>query len=153
MATPRIATSAEQPINRHAGTASYQGQEAELVGLDANGDVVKADADSGVAQPAHGVLFSPVDDGANYVAEIVQNVVDANRTTPGDRVTFVRYGVEIENADEDWNFTPGDRVYLAAGGGFTQTMPSTAGDLQQVVGFALTAERIMLDVSTDYSTA
>lgn len=153
MATPKIATGAEQPINRHAGTASYEGKEAEPVGLDASGNVVKADADSGVAVAAVGVLFGPVDNSANYTAEIVKSVVDAERTQAGDRVTFVKNGVEIENEDGDWSFTPGDRIYLAPGGGFTATKPSAVGDLIQVVGRALTAERISLNVSDDWSVA
>lgn len=150
MATPKIATGAEQPINRHAGSASYEAAEAELIGLDANGDLVMADADSAVAVPAIGVSFGPVDNAANYTAEIVKSVVDAHRTQPGDRLSFIDYGIEIENEDGDWTFTPGERVYLAEGGGYTQTAPTDIGDIVQVVGVALTAERIMLRISHDY---
>lgn len=154
MSDPRIATSAEQPINRHAGLADYEGEEGDLVGLDADGNVVKADADGAAPVPALGVLLSPVDHPDNYVVDIVQSTIEANRTVSGrDRVTFVRNGIEVENADEDWGFTPGERVYLDVGGDFTQTAPSTAGDLVQVVGVALTPERIFLDVQPDYETA
>lgn len=155
MPDPKIATSAEQPINRHAGLSSYQGKEGELVGLDSTGNVVKADGASAVAQPALGVLLSPVDDPANYPTEAVALTVEANRTVAGrDRVTVVKYGVEIENNAEDWAFTPGGRVYLGSGGGFTQTEPvGASGDLRQVVGVALTPERIMLDVNPDYTVA
>ena len=154
MVSVRIATGAEQPINRHAGLSSYEGEEGDLVGLDASGNVVQADADSGVAVPALGVMLSPVDNPANYSVPEVADIITANRTVAGEhRVTFIRHGIEMENSDDDWNFTPGGRVYLAEGGGFTQTAPSDTGDLVQVVGVALTDERIALDVSIDYEVS
>ena len=62
----RIATGAEQPINRDGGVSQYAGEEGDLVGMDANGDWQMADADSGVAQHASGVLMVPVTDPADY---------------------------------------------------------------------------------------
>ena len=66
----------------------------------------------------------------------------------------MKYGVILENADEDWGFTPGQPVYLAPGGGYTQTKPSAAGDIIQVVGEATDdGEAIFLDVQTGYEVA
>ncbi|MFC6953774.1 hypothetical protein [Halorubellus litoreus] len=155
MVHARIATSAEQPVNRHAGLAQYAGEEAELVGVDANGDIVKADADSGVAVKARGVLMSPVTDLSAVTEEAVSLVTEANRTLMGThRVSYIEYGVVVENSDEDWGFTPGDDVYLAAGGGYTQTMPAAVGDLQQIVGYAIDdGEAIVLRVSQQHDVA
>ena len=148
----RIATGAEQPINRDAAVSQIAGEEGDLVGMDANGDWQAADADSGVAQKASGVLAAPVTDLSNFPNEELRVVVEANRELVGEnRISVVKYGVILENADEDWGFTPGEPVYLAPGGGYTQTKPSDAGDLVQIVGEATDdGEALFLDVETGY---
>lgn len=155
MVHARIATGAEQPINRDGAVSQYAGEEADLVGMDANGDWVKADADSGTAVNAVGVLAAPVTDPSNYPNEELRIVVEANRELVGEnRIAAIKYGIIIENADEDWGFTPGQPVYLAPGGGFTQTVPSGTGDLVQVVGIATDdGEAVFLDVETGYEVA
>jgi hypothetical protein len=153
----RLATSAEQPINRDAGVAGYACEEGDLVGLDSStGKVVAADADSGVAQPALGVAAGPIKDPSTWASypEPVQAVADEHYDRVDEhRVTFVSSGVVVENiGDTDWTFTPGGIVYLAAGGGFTQTPPATAGDLVQVLGYATDdGEGVFLDVQFDYT--
>lgn len=151
-----FATGAEQPINRDADWPAATFDEGDLVGYDANGDLVKADADSATAIKAVGVAMAPVDDENNYTTETVQQAVHTEKVTlqNGERVSFAKFGVILENADEDWNFTPGEPVYLAAGGGFTGTAPSTTGDVVQVVGEATDdGNAVWLDVAIDYTTA
>ncbi|QSG06396.1 hypothetical protein [Halapricum desulfuricans] len=148
----RIATGAEQPINRDGAVSQYAGEEGDLVGMDATGDWQMADADSGVAVNAIGVLAAPVTDPADFPNEELRVVVESERELVGEnRISVVKYGVILENADEDWGFTPGQPVYLAPGGGFTQTAPSGVGDLVQVVGVATDdGEAMFLDVETAY---
>ena len=157
MANVKIATGAEQPINRHGGLAQYAGEEADLVGVDSNGAVVQADADSAAPVKARGVLLGPVTDPADFANAdpAVRLTVDANRTLKGEhRISYIQYGIVLENSDEDWGFTPGEDVYLAVGGGFTQTAPSTTGELVQRVGYAIDdGEAMVLDVSMDSEVA
>lgn len=157
MANVRIATGAEQPINRHGGLAEYAGEEADLVGVDENGAVVQADADAASTVKARGVLLGPVTDPADFAdAEpAVRLTVESNRTLKGEhRIAYVQYGIVLENSDEDWGFTPGEDVYLGVGGGFTQTAPSGAGELVQRVGYAVDdGEVLVLDVSLDSEVA
>jgi hypothetical protein len=156
MVNARIATGAEQPINRDAGLAGEVANEGDLVGMDSNGKIVLADAATGTAINAIGILAAPVDDLSNYSGSIdlVQSVVEAERVlVDRDRVAVISYGVLIENSDEDWGFTPGQPVYLAEGGGYTQTPPSDAGDLDQCVGMATEdGETVFINVQYDYTT-
>ena len=154
MVNARIATGAEQPINRDGAVSQYAGEEGDLVGVDGNGDFQMADAATGVAVNAVGVLMAPVSDPTDFAHEELRIVVEANRELVGEnRITAVKYGVIIENSDEDWGFTPGQPVYLGEGGGYTQTEPSDSGDIVQVVGMATDdGEAVFLDVATDYNT-
>jgi len=158
MANPKIATSAEQPINSDGAVAAETGAEGDLVGLDSNGDVVVANADSGTQVAAVGVLATPVDDPANYPSgqfEYAAKLAEANRVAVDDgKVGYVSYGVEIYNDDEDWNFTPGEPVYLDTGGGYTQSEPGATDEVQQCVGYAAEdGETVFLDIQHDYTTA
>jgi hypothetical protein len=155
MVNVKIATGAEQPINRDGAVSQFAGEEGDLVGMDANGDWVQADADSAVAQKASGVLAAPVTDPADYPNEELRVIVESERELVGEnRISVVKYGIILENSDEDWGFTPGEPVYLAPGGGFTQTKPSAVGDIVQVVGEATDdGEALFLDVETGYEVA
>mgnify|MGYP006275564121 CR=1 FL=1 len=152
MANVKIATGAEQPINRDGAVSQFAGEEGDLVGMDANGDWVAADADNGSPQKASGILAAPVTDPSNFPNEELRVIVESERELVGvNRIAVVKYGVILENSDEDWGFTPGEPVYLAPGGGFTQTKPSTSGDIVQVVGEATDdGEALFLDVETGY---
>lgn len=157
MTNAQIATSAEQPINSDGAVSTVEAEEGDLVGLDSDGEIVAADAATGVAIPAVGVLATPVDDPSSYPTgqfEYAAKQAESNRALINEtKVGFVRYGVEIENVDQDWGFTPGEPVYLAEGGGYTQTAPSDAGDLDQCVGVAgPSGETVFLEIQADYTT-
>lgn len=158
MVDTRIATSAEAPINSDGFVSTITGDEADLVGLDSNGEIVAADAATGTQVPAFGVLAVPVDDPSTYPTgqfEYAAKQAESTRAAINDeKVGVVKYGVVIENQDADWGFqTNGDsRVYLDEGGGFTQTQHTDAGDITQVVGTAIDdGEKVFLDVQSDYT--
>lgn len=157
MVDTRIATAAEQPIHSDGFVSTVTGVEGDLVGLDGNGEIVSADAATGTQIPAFGALAGSVDDPSGYPTgqfEYAALDAEANRTLINDgKVGVVKYGVEVVNQDDDWNFTTsGDsRVYLDEGGGYTQTRHTDAGDIAQVVGVAIEPEVVWLDVQTDYT--
>ena len=157
MVNVKIATGAEQPINSDGSVSTVSADEGDLVGLDTNGELVAADAATGTAVPAVGVLASPVRDPANFPDDggdfdFARTIAESQYNTINEeKVGFVRYGVEIVNRDGDWSFTPGEPVYLAEGGGYTQTAPSDAGDLVQYVGYAIDAESVFLEIDGDYN--
>lgn len=156
MVNARIATGAEQPINRDGAVSQYAGEEGDLVGMDANGDWVMADADSGVMVPAVGVLAAPVTDPANYTHEELSVIIESERELLGEnRIAAINGGIILENSDEDWGFTPGEPVFLAVGGGFTQTEPSGgSGEVRQVVGVATDdGEAVFVNINPDYTVA
>jgi hypothetical protein len=178
MANFNIGTGSEQPINRTGlDNIQIQGDDVQgtLVGVDNSVDppeLVEADAGSGSQIQAIGVLFPQEvfpDDEYSYVGshelteELAQMYSEMDRTEVGERVTLVRYGVEMLNDGADMDLTPGEPVYLAPGGGFTQTKPSGSGEIVQVLGVALDPEdmgptigdgreRILLDIEADYET-
>ena len=154
MTDAKIATGAEQPINRHGAVAGETMEQGDLVGIDADGHMVHATADANGPQMALGVCMTAADELENYNANVVKLVIESERALVGrDRVSAVSNGVEVENGDRDWEFTPGQPVYLGESGEYTQTAPSTAGALVQIVGTALTAERIRLDVRPSHEIA
>jgi len=149
-----IATGAEQPINRHGAIAGAEIHEGDLVGLDSDGKMVPATASASDQIMALGACMTPADSLSNYAQDEVKLVIEANRAlVDRDRVSAIAYGVEVENGDGDWEFTPGLPVYMGTWGEYTQTAPSGTGELVQVVGTALTADRIMLDVRPSGQTA
>ena len=155
-----IATGAEQPINRDGRVPAEELEQGDLVGIDANGELALADAQAeangGAEINAVGIAFADVVDESKYYDETVRQAVHSEKVTlqNGNRIAYVRYGVILENADEDWGFAPGEPVYLDVGGGFTQTAPSTAGDIVQVVGYATDdGEAVFLDVDAGYDNA
>lgn len=157
MVDVRIATGAEQPIHSDGAVSTVAGSEGDLVGLNSDGDYVAADAATGTAIHAVGVLATPVDDPSSYPSgqfQYAAETANANRAQINDqKVGHVRYGAEIVNEDADWGFTPGEPVYLAEGGGYTQTAPSDTGDIEQYVGYALPdGESVFLEIDGDYTT-
>jgi hypothetical protein len=158
MATVKVATSAEQPINRVAQMSGYAGSEGDLVGIDpTTGDMVLADAAVGTAIPAVGVALNFVRNPADWASypEPVQAVADEQYSRLGvHKIAAADHGIIVENVDEDWNFTPGGVVYLAEGGGYTQTPPSTTGDLIQVVGVGVDdGEAVYVRVNFDHEVS
>lgn len=105
-----------------AAVAIAKGQ---LVGIDANGQAILADADAGTPIPAIGVAL--VDMAA------------------GQKGSFAMVGAMT---DASWSFTPGARVYLSGtAGGITATRPSGTGNLVQPVGVAYAAKYIAFNIS------
>lgn len=151
MTDVHIASNTEYIENRQAsGVIQFAGGEGTLVTIDSTGDLVQADAADGVAGKARGVLLSAARDPANYGNDFEETrlVVESNYDLVGeDRLAFFEYGVRVRNADEDWGFTPGADIYLAEGGGYTDTAPSTSGSLVQKVGYAKdSGEEIVIHV-------
>lgn len=153
----KIATSAEQPINRHAGEAVEVGDQGDFVGLvddgSGNAEVRAADADAAVAQHALGILMAPVHETDAAYPDFVNNMIITERmAVVGEdaRVTFVNYGIVVEDNERVANLTIGEPVYLGKGGGVTQTKPATSGDIVQVVGYAIEPHAFVLDVDVDY---
>jgi hypothetical protein len=154
------------PMNRDGETIEVMASEGDLVGLTENNDgeteLVAADADSGTAQPAMGVLMEDVQDPTSVnvsgfeTAYIEQQQLrrkmreETDYTLVGDEGTYVFTGVYLKNNDEDTDFTPQDPVYLDVGGGFTQTEPSSSGEVVQRVGVAVDAYTVLVDVDFDY---
>lgn len=158
----------DTPLNRDGETseATFTGTEGDLIGLTENVDgeteVVGADADSASPQPAIGVLLEDVRDRSYWSTNLHDNGTmdrqldaqyDINRTQPGDEVTYVSYGIYVEDVDDEVDFTPNEPVYLDVGGGVTQTAPSTTGDLIQVLGVAVNTHTFKLDVASTYETS
>lgn len=157
----------DTPLNRDGETSepTFTGTEGDLIGLTENVDeetiAVHADAASGTAQPAMGVLLEEVRDRSYWTANLHDNgtmsrqldaAYEINRTLPGDEVTYVSYGIYVEDVDDEVDFTPNEPVYLDVGGGVTQTAPSASGEIVQVLGVAVDTHTFMLDVQFDYET-
>lgn len=168
MVNYKFAKVKDTPLNRDGETSepTFTGTEGDLIGLTENVDgetiAVHADADSASPQPAMGVLLEDVRDRSYWSANLHDNgtmsrqldaAYEINRTLPGDEVTYVSYGIYIEDVDDEVDFTPNEPVYLDVGGGVTQTAPSTTGDIQQVLGVAVDTHTFMLDVDFDYETS
>ncbi len=152
MAYPKIATGAEQPINRHGAVAGEEMSEGDLVGIDSDGHMVQATATNGVM--ALGVCLTPATELTGDENVPTSLVIESERALVArDRVSCVTNGVEVENGHQDWEFTPGLPVYLGESGEYTQSVPSSAGALIQTIGTALTEERIRLDVRASHETA
>lgn len=155
MARVRISTGAEQPINHDGAVSTVGGEEGDLVGMNAEGRWVAADAASGTAVNAVGVLAAPVTDPADFASvPEIQDIISSERELVGEnRIAVTNRGVILVNSDEDWGFTPGQPVYLGLGGGFTQTEPSASGEIVQVLGVATgDGNEVFLDIEYDYET-
>lgn len=55
--------------------------------------------------------------------------------------------------NDAWNWTPGGAVYLSTtAGGLTQTAPSATTEIVQVIGYALTADILFVNITGEYLT-
>lgn len=70
--------------------------------------------------------------------------------TDNNALTVVTGGVVRNDA---WNWSVGPVYLSTTAGGLTQTAPSTTGDKIQVIGFALSADSMLVKPSSDYGTA
>lgn len=166
-----IATGASQPINRTGfENIQFAGEDIQatpvgIVDSDSDGEYELVPADAASTEQVHcvGVLLQEevVDETTlptgKYFQDLEEQLVHEYRTLQGDRCTLVFNGIELVNDDDDTSWTPGEPVYLAPGGGFTQTEPSGSGEVVQVLGVALTPDfngdgkdRMFLDVERTY---
>ena len=162
MSDYKIATGAEQPINRHAGAAVEEAWEGDLAGLADDGsghaEVRSASADAAAPQPALGVLMAPVKEQKAEYPDFVNNQIVAERIAvvgEDDRVTFIQYGIVMEDDERDPAdaLDIGEPVYLGTDGEITQTKPAGSGDLVQSVGYAIEEFAWVVDVDADYDVA
>jgi hypothetical protein len=158
------------PLNRDGETITIQAEEGDLVGLTENNDgeteIVGADADSANAQPAMGVLMESIQDPSAITVDGYEDDYIEQRqlrrevreregyTLVGDEATYVTGGIFVEDVDETLDLTPNEPVYLAVGGGVTQSKPDgTTGNVIQYLGVAVDATSFYLDVDHEYETA
>lgn len=103
----------------------------DVVYLNGSSQWVLADANGSGTYPARGLVTATV--------------------STGGATTVVTRGTIRNDA---WTWTPGGTVYLSTtAGGLTQTAPSTTGDKVQVIGYALDADTLAVEISVDYGTS
>lgn len=113
-------------LNNSGGVTQW-----DAVYLNSSSQWVKADANGSGTYPARGLAIATASTG--------------NATT-------IITGGTVRNGG--WSWTPGGTLYLSTtAGGLTQSVPATTGDKVQVIGFALTATVIAVQISPDYGTA
>lgn len=79
-----------------------------------------------------------------------RGLATATVSTAGATTVVVRGTVR----NDAWSWTPGGTIYLSTtAGGLTQTAPSATGDKIQVIGYALDADTMAVEISSDYGTA
>ena len=112
--------------------AGYSSTIMDLVYLNANGKWLEADADaSGTSNNLLGIALEAKTDGQ------AMNVALSD--------SFVR--------DDTWNWTIGVPLYVSGSiGEITATKPSGSGDIVRTVGYAVTADIIFFNPSSDYVT-
>lgn len=102
----------------------------DAVYLNSSSQWVLADANGSGTYPAQGIA--------------VATVATANATTVITRGTI---------RNDAWNWTIGGLIYLSTtAGGLTQTPPGTIGDKIQVMGYALNADTMAVQISPTYET-
>ena len=100
-----------------------------VVYFKSDGCVWKADANAAGLYPAMGIALETYSSGSHKV--LLEGVI----------------------RDDTWTWTVGGVVYLdIAAGGMTQTQPSAANDVIQVLGIATHADRMFFRPSFDYIT-
>jgi hypothetical protein len=102
----------------------------DAVYLNSSSQWVLADANGSGTYPAQGLAVATV--------------------ATGNATTVITRGTVRNDA---WNWTVGGLIYLSTtAGGLTQTPPSTAGDKVQVMGYALNADTMAVNISDTYTT-
>jgi uncharacterized membrane protein len=104
----------------------------DLVYLNANGKWLEADAD------ATGTSI-------NLLGIAMEAKTDTQAMNVALAGSFVR--------DDSWNWTIGVPLYVSGTlGAVTETKPSGSGDIVRTVGYAVTADVIFFNPSSDYVT-
>ena len=102
----------------------------DILYFKSDGKVYKADANGSSTYPAMALALATASSGSNYV---------------------LLHGIYRDDAL--YNLTVGGAVYLSTtAGAATQTQPSAANDVVQVIGIALHADRLYFNPSADYMT-
>jgi hypothetical protein len=160
----------DAPLNRDGETSesSFTGMEGDTIGfstdVDGNPILVHADADNASPQPAMGVLMEDVrarsdwnvtmpNDHSGTWTRRLDERYEERMTQPGDEVTYFTHGIYLTDDDGGRGWAVNEPIYLAVGGGFTQTKPSSTGDIVQVLGVAVDENTFLLDVDFDYTTS
>ena len=130
-ATPDDDHTAEGP-QTNTLNAGYSSTLMDLVYLNANGKWLEADADAtGTSINLLGIAMEAKTDGQ------AMNVALSG--------SFIR--------DDTWNWTIGVPLYVSGTlGAITATKPSGSGDVVRTVGYAVTADVIFFNPSSDYVT-
>lgn len=106
--------------------------EANLVGINSNGEIVLATNVSGASQAkARGFVET-----GNTVGDTLGG------TRPLRRIAFYERG----KLGGFSGLTINGDVYLATAGGYTQTKPTAIGTINQVIGYAISATEIIVDI-------
>lgn len=137
--------------NRMAATPAVAFEKSDLVAINAAGEMVLADALDGVQGQAVGVALTPAFDLSIYNGvpqeEFLKNTAREEHNVllgEGDiAVAFVN-DVRVEDIDGADSLNPGQPVYLAEGGGITQTKPATVGSVVQMLGLAESTNSFLL---------
>lgn len=66
----------------------------------------------------------------------------AGAALDGDDVDLISEGPVVEGS---WSWTPGEPLYLGAGGALTQVAPSSPAEFSLLIGYALAADTIFFD--------
>ena len=77
-------------------------------------------------------------------AGAVIGIADTSATT-GNPLNIQSSGVMLNMG---WSWTVGARVYVGLGGALTQTVPSGSGNFEQVIGIALSATELDINIGT-----
>lgn len=100
----------------------------DLLYIDSDGELKEADADAGSTMPA---LWMAAESG-----------------TDGNTFTVIEPNSYV--VDTGWSWTAGDTLYVSTtAGAVTNTAPSGAGDIIQVIGYAMSATKIKFLPSPD----
>lgn len=170
MSNLKIATSAEQPINRFGAEVAEEVEEGDFVALedvddDGEPEYVKADVTDD--KPAVGVAIKAVRDPENMSYELqgmARDIVEVEEDTVGDRLAAIRYGVEVEDTEADFDVYEGhygEPVYLTQGKDEADSavLPESeaddvlgSGDVWQAVGYVSEERRVGLEVDKKYDT-
>jgi hypothetical protein len=93
-----------------------------VVYVDGSGYAALADATDNTTNPAIGLVLWDITGTDAMVPIMLHGIMDLTTIAP------------------TWN--PGGMIYLAVGGGMTQTPPAATGNMIQILGIALAADKL-----------
>lgn len=123
--------SGDVPSGLHSGLTT-----GLFIGPDSSGNVALADNTASLLIPARGILI----ENARQTTTIGSNAHTLNQ----NRVEA--FGKSIIMQDDDWSWTINKPMYLVSGGGMSQIRPNEQGFYRQIVGYAIAADKVEVDV-------